>query len=330
MDIQIPWEAIQKLAAKKADKKDLEHIERWLILDENHASILEELMVVYNLSQPVETLNPNKISAWQNIEKRIKPSKRFKPFTSNTFKYVAASIILILAVNVYFIIRYSTTQNQMNNQYSEIVTANGQKSKVVLPDSSVVWLNAGSALKYNTRYNLKEREVLLTGEAFFQVKEDESRQFTVNTGNLAVNVYGTSFNVKSYPDETIKEVTVAEGIVGISISNKEQKMLERNEQVTLDMASRKIYYATVDPAIVSAWKNNELIIENKTMEEIVKYLERWFGVNIQTDPELLDDQRYTFKTKTESLNEMLEILKILIQFDYEINGKEVTLSKTIN
>ena len=82
MDIQIPWEAIQKLAAKKADKKDLELIERWLVLDENHASILEELMVVYNLSQPVKTLNPNKISAWQNIEKRIKPPKRLNPLNT--------------------------------------------------------------------------------------------------------------------------------------------------------------------------------------------------------------------------------------------------------
>lgn len=328
MDEQIPWGAIQKLAAKKADKKDVELIESWLALDKNHANILEELMVVYNLSQPSsKILNPDKTSAWQNIEKRIKPPKRLNPFTSNTFKYVAAFVILILAVNVYFIIRYTATQNQMNNQYSEIVTANGQKSKVVLPDSSIVWLNAGSTLKYNTRYNLKEREVLLTGEAFFQVKKDNSRKFTVNTGNLFVNVYGTSFNVKSYPEENIKEVTVAEGIVGISISNKEQRKLAENEQATFNIASRKIFYATVDPNIVSAWKNNELIIENKTMKEIVLYLERWFGVNIQTDPKLLDDQRYTFKTKTESLKEMLEILKILIPFDYKIYGKKVMLSK---
>ncbi len=326
MKEQIPWESIQRLANEETDQKDRKLLEEWLALDVKNSEFLEELMVIDTLSQPGTEIYPDKAKSWSKIEQRITSSKSKQFFAANKFRYAAAAAILLFAVNVFLIARYLTDANNLRNQYTEIVSPPGQKSKVVLPDSSVVWLNSGTILSWSKNFNKRQREVKLTGEGFFEVKKDESKTFRVNAGILSVEVLGTQFNVKSYPDDDFQEITVSEGKVGLSVYGKELRQLEKNDQAYYDLSTNKISYRKESPDIVSSWKNNELIFEDKPIEGIIKYLERWYGVKIDADDGILDGQRYTFTVKTESFREMLEILKVLIPFDYEINGKEVKLN----
>ena len=323
---QIPLEVIQRLANEEADPKDRELLENWLALDEKNSEILEELMVVYNLSQSTAEFIPNKTNAWSKIEQRITTSTQKKLFTGNKFRYAAAAAILLFALNVFLIAQYVLKPNDLTNQFTEIVSPPGQKSKVVLPDSSVVWLNSGSTLSWPKSFNVKQREVKLSGEGFFEVRKDKSKKFRVNTGILSVEVLGTKFNVKSYPDDNFQEVTVSEGKVGLFASGDELRKLEKKDQAFYKISDNKITYRKVSPDIISSWKNNELIFEDTPIEDIIRYLERWYGVQIDADDQILDGQRYTFTVKTESFREMLEILKVLIPFKYEINGKEVKLN----
>lgn len=327
---QIPWGAIQRLANEEADEKDKKLLEDWLALDEKNSEILEELMVVDNISQisTEKEIHPDKTKSWSKIEQRIKSSNHKPFFTPNKYRYAAAAAILLFVVNVFLIAQYLTDANNLSNQHTQIVSPPGQKSKVVLPDSSVVWLNSGTTLTWPKNFNKKQREVTLTGEGFFEIRKDKSKTFRVNTGILSVEVLGTQFNVKCYPDDGFQEVTVSEGKVGLSVYGKELRQLEKNDQAYYDLSTNKISYRKESPDIVSSWKNNELIFEDKPIEDIIKYLERWYGVNIEADDEILDGQRYTFTVKTESFREMLEILKVLIPFDYEINGKEIKLNSS--
>lgn len=144
-------------------------------------------------------------------------------------------------------------------------------------------------------------------------------------GTLHVDVYGTSFNIKNYSNDAGQEITVVEGLVGVSDGEKEIRRLTKNEQASLDKISGQITFTKADPDLVTSWKNNELVFKNTPLEEVAKYMERWYGVNIMIDDKMKGEHKYTFKVKTESFREMLEMMKIMTPFDYEINGKDVKI-----
>ncbi|WP_372934595.1 FecR family protein [Mariniphaga sediminis] len=324
MEKSIPWHIITKYLRKETSPEELAELNNWLEEDETNQNVLTEIQNVYEVTSSIpQALEPNKEIAWRKIEQRITSGTPVKKLFEK-FKYVAAAVIILL-VGLSVVWLFNAGNRTNLQQYTEIVTPMGQKSMVILPDSSCVWLNSGSSLKYKGDFNVKEREVILKGEAFFEVKEDSSKSFRVKTGILDVKVYGTSFNIKNYEDDRVEEITVMEGIVGVSDESKELRRLTRGEQASLNKETNRITYTENNPDLVSAWKNNELIFDNTPLEEVVKYLERWYGVDIALDSEMKGKHSYTFRVKTESFREMLEMLKVMTPIIYEIRGKDVKI-----
>jgi len=328
MGKNIPWNIIGKCFGEQAAREESDRLDNWLEEDKENKKILAEIYNVYSLSGTLpQTIHPDKEKAWEKIDRltsnKITPLIRF----IKNFRYAAAAAAILIASIIVFLL-INTRHPKVLQQYTEIVSPLGQKSLIILPDSSLVWLNSGSSLKHKGSFNVKEREVILEGEAFFNVKEDKSKLFRVKTGILNVDVYGTSFNIKNYENDSLQEITVSEGEVGISGGLKKSKKITKGEQALLNKNSNKISFVNTDPEIVSSWKNNELIFDNDPLTEVIKYLERWYGVNITIDKEMLGKHNYTFKIKTESFIEMLEKMKIMTPLVYEINGKDVKIKYT--
>jgi transmembrane sensor len=247
-------------------------------------------------------------------------AKKILKFYSRGLRIAAIMIIGILIASIFYLPRDYTP----DPEYTEIMTPAGEKSKIILPDSTIVWLNSESVLKYPANYN---REVFLSGEGYFNVKSDkDSKKFTVNTEILNVIVYGTSFNVKNYPDEQIQEVIVAEGEVGIYSGRKQLQLLKENNQAVLGRYTNKISYSECDADLLTSWRKNELIFDDAPVEEIIKSLERWYGVEITIDHNINELPHLTFRVKTESLREVLEMMKEIVPVLYKVNGKEVTIT----
>jgi ferric-dicitrate binding protein FerR (iron transport regulator) len=196
---------------------------------------------------------------------------------------------------------------------------------VVLPDGSKVWLNAGSELRYKNSFNSKLREVELEGEAFFEVMKDHSKLFKVNTGKVSVEVYGTAFNVKNYKEENNLEVTVESGNVGVVGNGCKLADLAKGKQLSMNRESNAVTLTSPDLGIITAWKNNELVFDGTPFEEVIRYLERWYGVNITIEEKMKRKHNYTFKVKTESFRELLELLKEITPLQYKIDGKNVSI-----
>lgn len=328
MENNIPWNSIVKNLKGYATQDEQATVESWLNEDESHSQILSEIQNVYNLTSSIpQYFYPDKEKAWRNIDRQTRSSGAKVRQLFNRLKYTAAAVILLL-VSLTFFWFYQDNTQEVFRHYSEIIAPPGQKTMVVLPDSSLVWLNSGSSLKYCGNFNVKAREVVLTGEAFFDVKRNEAKKFSVRTGILSVQVYGTAFNVKNYENDNFQEITVSEGRVGISENMKELKQLTPGQQAVLNKNTNKLTFSKADPAIVSSWKDNELKFDNTPFTEVVKYLERWYGVSINIDPSMIGKHQYTFKIKTESLTEILEKIKIMTPIDYEINGKDVHIKYT--
>jgi len=206
-----------------------------------------------------------------------------------------------------------------------MIVPEGQKSMIVLSDGSSVWLNSGSTLKYQNNFNAQVREVEIEGEAYFEVKEDKSKMFRVKSGAANVEVYGTAFNVKNYKEEKKLEVTVENGNVGVMKDGYRLADLTKGKQVILNEETNDIRLNSVAVDVVTAWKNDELIFDGTPFEEVIRYLERWYGVNITIEEKMKHKHNYTFKVKTETLRELLKLLKVITPLQYTIDGKNVTI-----
>jgi len=323
MKEETPWDIITRCFNNKATPNELELLEDWLKNDYNKRLFNEAHQAFETSGAVPELLYPDEKIAWKKILKQI--SREKSAFIFFRLKYIAAAVIIaLLSLSISWQIS-KIKYNNLSELETEIIAPPGQKSMIVLPDSSIVWLNSGSTLSYRADFNHTDRILKLNGEAFFKVHHDHSKRFTVKTGILDVNVYGTSFNIKNNDNDDFMEVTVNEGLVGLSNINGEIRKLSFGEVATLDKNTSKIQFSKTNAEIINAWVNNELVFDNTPLEEVVKYMERWYGVTISTDNIKKGKHNYTFRIKTESLREMLEMMKVMTPLEYEINGKEVKI-----
>lgn len=316
---------IRELNGKASYEESLK-IDQWIHESPENQKIYHELWSAYQLTSPdVDFFTSNKEAAWVKIEQKIfLPQKRRSLYIQLSRIAAAAVIFFLLGIGVQFYLTDKFSSDFLN-QYSKIVVPEGQKSMIVLPDGSHVWLNSGSELKLKSSFNSQIRDVELDGEAFFEVKKDQARMFRVKTGAISIEVYGTSFNVKNYREEKKLEIAVENGNVGVIEDGNKLADLTKGRQVSINKETNIVSLNTANIEIVSAWKNNELVFDGTPFEEVIRYLERWYGVNITIEEKMKKMHNYTFKVKTESIRELLELLKEITPLKYKIDGKNVTI-----
>ncbi len=234
------------------------------------------------------------------------------------------AVILIVPLLLAVSLLYFENSGSQAPQMVRYIVPNGQKSKVVLADGSSVWLNSGSTLSYSADKK-NSRKVFLSGEAFFDVVKDRKHPFLVETGNYTVKVYGTQFNVYDCKKTQESEVILKEGSVSILINNQEKLKLQPGQRFYMN-EKKKYTITRVNPDLYLSWKDNVLRINKERLQDLIIRMERWYGVNIRVENfEQVKDLRYTLTIKTESLREMLELIRIVTPFHYEINGENLTL-----
>ena len=209
---------------------------------------------------------------------------------------------------------YGTSQSKQA-EYNTLVIPKGRSFHVVLCDGTEVWLNTNSTLRYFTTDHSDERRVYLEGEAFFNVARDESRPFIVVSGDQAVTVLGTRFNITAYGAENMKYTTLVEGKVAVEV-------LERDDAIPpvfLDNpGAQSIYYRDgqksiserqVDPEIYTAWMNGVFRFSNTSLEDILFRLSQWYGFSYSVVPEMKDCKFSGEFGHFDDLDKVLDILR---------------------
>ena len=230
---------------------------------------------------------------------------------------IAAVLVVALVVsNIFFL--SNPEQENLVAQLQTITIPMGAKSKIVLPDSSVVWLNSGSALSYPQQFG-KNRPVTLVGEAYFEVLKNE-KPFVVSTSYGDVNVKGTSFNVKAYTDDNAFETTLEEGVVAFKVKNTENEVtLQPGEQIEKTTAGYHV--KQVETKYFTSWKDGKLLFYKEPFPDFIKKLERWYNVKIEySDPEL-DKLWYTGTIEMETISEVMEMISKAAPVKYSFNNK---------
>lgn len=194
--------------------------------------------------------------------------------------------------------------------------AKGQHNIMMLPDSSKVFLNAGSQVAFRAGFEGDERCVKLTGEAFFEVKHDPGKPFIVLSDMVSTTVLGTSFNVKAYPEDKSIDITVINGKVKVAQIGKDEKqlapvILTKGMHVGYVMEDELFNVSNVDALTITGWKDNRLAFEEATLEEICNTLGRYYNVKFSTTTPVVWQHKYSLTFDQLTLDESLEQLRLL-------------------
>ncbi len=216
----------------------------------------------------------------------------------------------------------------------EVYTEKGVKARVVLPDSSQVWLNSESRIVYPDKFMGNTREIEFAGEAFFDVKKDSAAPLMIRTNkDFTVKVTGTSFNLKSYEDDNEAVATLYSGIIDIiGTGGKKEKIITRMypNQMCVLKDDKKPVLARVGAETARkeyAWKDGKMIFDGTRMADVVKMLRRWHGVDIVVEDPVILDYKITADFESESIVQIAEMLRYCALIDFKVSDNKVYFKK---
>ncbi len=287
---------------------------------------LEEHWVNY-FDEPLSSVNVDhvlrEIKSQIRVEKEPTQRKRFIA----VFQKIAAILILPLTL-AFMLTLYFEKNSSENLAYAEIQCPLGVRTKFDLPDGSSGFLNSGSSLKFPISFS-GERNVTVSGEAYFNVVHDKSHPFIVNTQNLKIKVLGTQFNIMAYEDDTKEEVILNNGKVEVlSPEGKLYGTLSPDQSLIFDAQNKTIRKDNVESSQYIGWTEGKLIFRNEKMKQVAERLGRWYNAEIVVeDTEVLDYAlRATFID--EPLDEVLKLLTLTAPITFEEKSRETTNDNT--
>jgi len=282
--------------------------------NEQIASYLEEL----KLHEGIDTRGN-----WNRISKRIRRhSCRVKLVRS--CRYAAAIVAVPLTIIATLLWAEHHNMSNEQNAQLQVTSAYGTVTKAVLSDGTEVWLNSGSTLRYPQRFGKERRNVALSGEAYFKVTSDRHNRFDVELSDgVVVSAWGTEFNVDSYSDDNVMDITLAEGNIDVSEGGKTLSITP-GRQIVYDKENRSMTASEANLAVDTGWKEGMMIFRRAEMTEVAKRLARHFNVDIRLEATELYEYEYSATFTTETLNEILQLLEKTAPITYRIDEPKLS------
>lgn len=243
------------------------------------------------------------------------------------FISAAAALIPFLFLSYYTFLYFESEQSRSELLLSEIVSPKGSKTQLRLADGTEVCLNSGSTIQYGEGFGTKNRNLILTGEAYLKVQHNEQLPFVVTAGEIEIKVLGTEFNVDAYPDSDEIKVALFKGAV--SMSNKDDNnfvILQPSETGVFQHKSRKLTVLSNSTDQALNWMYDRLVFKGETFKDITRLLEHRYNVEIRIHNEKLLAKRFGGDFKPdETLDKILKIMASSGKFRYEVNGNVVEI-----
>ena len=354
---------IIKYINKSASKEERQRVLEWASQSKEHETLLTEMMNTWVAEHmPQEEASDAKYNEFIMYRRGYNSSTlQFKKRARiNIFALTAAAAVIIFMFcwNLILMQQYkgddkatlAITETQHGHTESiqaiahntrkpatdmrSLYTNKGVKAQIMLPDSSVVWLNSDTRIEYPETFNDNVREVKLSGEAYFEVRTDSLCPMIITTEKgFKVKVTGTSFNIKAYENDDVASTTLYTGSISLLYNGTNNKLVEKkirpNQSVNLSAKKIDIKTAATVEQIKNAsiWKAGRIHFDATPISEVIKILNRWHGSQFSvTDPEILN-YKITADFENESIIQIMDLIKMTTYIDYSISGKHIKLSK---
>ena len=301
---------IKKYLEGKASREEILSLIHWLDVGENQsefkrvksewkANIDEQNLTTHTLSE-LDKFNSMLLHDRNEKLRKLKSIHNF-------YKYAALLFLFISIGSVYL---YNADKEEKQTViYNTVIAENGQISKVVLPDSSTVWLNSGSSLKYNNQFGIKNRVIELIGQAYFDVTKNRKLPLIVSCGKINVKVLGTRFTAETYPDDLEISVVLIEGSIELTDANSKKTFanLHPNEMMVYNKQDNKFQIRKVVAEKYTSWREGIIHIYDQPLIDAVAKLQKRYNQQIILE-KALEDYKVTFSIRNEDFNTVLEML----------------------
>lgn len=318
-------ELLFKYICGSADEKERLIVLEWIEASDENASQYAKMKNSFALAM---------FKMQSEQEAMMTPKRKRTPILR--YLQTGLSVAAILAVAFFAILQLSSNNDVGKNtttQIAEVIPTfeynvnPGVKGKMTLPDGSIVVLNSSSRLVYPQQFDKNSREVYLDGEGWFEVVTNkESPMYIKTSKGYTVKVTGTSFNLSSYANDSDLVATLVEGKISLSGEHiVDEISMSPMEEVTISNENVS-YKKSIDPTFATYWKEGVLAFDDTEMATVINKIERWYGVKISVKDSSILKKRFTAKFKSESINQVLNILRISSGIKYTIKDNVVVLS----
>jgi transmembrane sensor len=326
-----------KYIAGQADEKEAALVRQWIKMSKDNEEYYVQLYEAWHdiLNAEPGLINPEQ--AYQLFLERTTGKKGLYRRIPAWLKTAVAAAVLIMGG----LIGYWYFQQPAKVQaWNKVSVSEGTTRKLVLTDGTIVWVNAGSHLKYNADFGSSSRTVYLDGEAYFDVAKSKNNiPFLIKTKHFTIRDIGTIFNIKSYSDDSSLVVTVIEGKV--SVEGKLSSQDDENSKVFLEKKQvlkinshpkaniEKVKVVTIDSSqleLYNGWKDNSLVFEEITLKELTRIIDRRYDVETIIEDKGLEGFKYTGSFRNvESITKVMDIIKVTTDIEYEVKGRTVII-----
>lgn len=281
-----------------------EQLLQWLQTDASNKQVFAEMTDWWAIAHAPQFVSERK----QNFEEHFAQLSAQKTVTQHHtlrisfWRNIAISLLALIivgSISFWTGLRYAE-QAQITRtptgEDTQVVSLLGSVTKVVLPDGSQAWLNAGSTLAYGANYNKQVREIFLSGEAYFDVMADTIKPFIVQSNHLDIRVTGTRFNVKVYEGDETADVSLVSGTVDVLVNNgteQELFLLSPNQMLSLEKKKSNITVVDINAVDAIAWSNGNMKFSKQPFTRLAKDLERKFNVRIDIESSHLSNEIFS-------------------------------------
>ena len=300
-----------------ASVEEMKSIKEWAETSEENSKLLRRERKLFNA-----------IILSGRLKRMERQTAKKKNYFIREFLKVASVVVITVGVTA-ALFSVGKDKDDVNVAMQTITVPAGQRVNLDLPDGSNVWLNAGTTMKYPVSFMKGKREVILNGEAYFEVRKNEKLPFDVMTKELNVKVLGTKFNFRNYDEDEEVTVNLLEGKV--QLENYVKKMginyLSPSEKVTLNKLTGEMIISRAEVKNAKEWMNGGLFFDEMPLSDIVKELNRSYNVKIHIVDEQLAHNRFyaLFNRKEQSIYNVLDIITATNQVRYKVEGDSILL-----
>ncbi|WPP51987.1 FecR family protein [Catalinimonas niigatensis] len=324
---------IGRVLAGEATQKDHHLLQEWLNASDENQAVYENLRQLWH-----QTRIRDQFSNADRVYKKMLIKRDQSPVDEDSnsqqhrgnipwLKAGVAAALLIVGMLSFLFLQRNTPVATVEEKTAWIMKENpaGQKSKILLSDGTIVWLNSESQIRYF--FNDTIRNIELEGEAYFEVAKDTVRPFIVTSGYLQTTALGTEFNVKNYAVDSIASIFLAEGRVKVEKikENGSIEFLEPGWGISTSKDSERLEKFTGLSEQWTGWKDGVLYFDDANLDEVITACERWYSVEMSIEGTPAKDWKFTAKFKNENLENVLESMCYGKDISYLIEDKYVKL-----
>ncbi|MEM6263388.1 MAG: FecR domain-containing protein [Bacteroidota bacterium] len=320
--MKITPELLKRFQANECTPEEAKAVEAWLNSAEDEPSPLSAPQLKRMERNIWERLGPAALSNAPNLKLGFAPTM---------LKYAAAILLLAATGGIAFWLMGDSGDSPDTNTlafegYQTVETSRGEKRSIALSDGSTIWLNYETTVKVPEAFTSTERIVYLEGHAHFDVAKDPAHPFIIYTEGSKTQVLGTSFDINTRGDSAETTVTVTSGRVAFSdLANPQNSVTLLVDDQAVLKPGDSIAIKQVSAWKLTSWKDNILYFEDQPFDEIIKVVEAWYDVRITVQDTSLQQQSFTFSDQDPSLEAFIALMSEVANFEYRINGNEVTI-----